>query len=190
MLLELARFIDPGNQLPRKFSLPLNSALSEAMVNVRMHAYPDNYRFQFKHIDRWWITGSADRVSRTITIAIYDQGASIPVTFARLNAREAARAYIEQSIRKVSDHPFQQDGIHIEAAMKYGRSQSGLTQRGKGLPQMQEAIDVIGNGRLVILSRGGAYIYEDGRSELRTFRYSVGGTLIQWSLQVPRLEVA
>ncbi|RUM95324.1 hypothetical protein EET67_23905 [Pseudaminobacter arsenicus] len=186
MLQRLAKFIDPENSLPDDIAIPLNSALSEAMVNVGMHAYPENYPFPFRHIGRWWLSGSANRKSRTLTVAIYDQGATIPVTYRELATAAKVRAFLAENWPLKDNHVFAADAVHIEAAMKYGNTQSQKPNRGKGLPQMQEAIDVCGNDRLMILSRGGRYIYHSAKkTERSTFHSSIGGTLIEWTVTLP-----
>tara|TARA_R110002126_G_scaffold203115_1_gene350463 strand:+ start:456 stop:1445 length:990 start_codon:yes stop_codon:yes gene_type:complete len=189
-LLELAEFIDPDHELPASIAVPINTALSEAMVNVRMHAYPSWHHFQFRPVNRWWLTGTADRTTRTLTISIYDQGASIPITYDRL----AKPAGIEKFIRDRLDllmtpKPYASDAVHIESAMRYGNSQSERPNRGKGLPQMQDAIERCGEGRLNVHSRGGRYAYATStKTVLDTFKHSVGGTLIEWIIRLPQLE--
>ena len=186
MLQRLARFIDPQSALPDDIAIPLNSALSEAMINVRAHAYPSNFRFQFRHVNRWWFSGSADRKTRTLTVAIYDQGATIPVTYAPQATSDRVRAFIAENWPFQEEQVYATDAVHIEAAMKYGNSRTGQPNRGKGLPQMQEAIDACGNGRLMILSRGGRYIYHRaGKTERSVFNSSIGGTLIEWTVKLP-----
>jgi hypothetical protein len=187
MLMELAAFIDPNRELDDAISIPLTSALSEAMVNVRMHAYPKDYRFQYPHINRWWLTGSADRTNRKLTVAIYDQGASIPVTFEKRMLSQKVIEFLRDVVPGTTDHAFRSDAAQIEAAVRYGNSQSELPERGKGLPQMQEAIDACGNGKLLIFSRGGRYIYSGpGKVTRDWYKSSIGGTLIEWTLELPR----
>ncbi|MFC5385151.1 hypothetical protein ACFPLB_04125 [Aquamicrobium segne] len=188
MLQRLAQFIDPENELPIEIAIPLNSALSEAMVNVRAHAYPANFRFHYRHINRWWFTGSADRINRTLTVAIYDQGATIPVTYPPRATADKVRAFLAENWPFQESHIYAADAVHIEAAMRYGNTQTGRANRGKGLPQMQEVIDACGTGRLMILSRGGRYTYRNaGKSERSAFQSSIGGTLIEWTVKIPSI---
>lgn len=185
-LMELARFIDPQGELPPDISLALNSALSEAMVNVKRHAYPRDHRFAYRHVGRWWLAGSANRANRTLTISIYDQGASIPVTYQRLELQDKVREFIAQIASAEPDRLFKYDGRNIEAAVRYGRSQIDAEHHGNGLPQMKEVIDLVSNGQLRILSRGGEYIYNrHNGATSRSHRASIGGTLIEWTVQLP-----
>lgn len=189
-LLELAEFIDPDHDLPSSIAVPLNSALSEAMVNVRMHAYPSWHHFQFRPISRWWLTGTADRATRTLTVAIYDQGASIPVTYDRLPKAFAVEKFVRDKIGElIKGSAYASDAVHIEAAMRYGNSQSEKPNRGNGLPQMQDAVRQCGAGSLVVHSRGGRYTYSTSTNmKLEAFEHSIGGTLIEWTITLPDLE--
>lgn len=193
MLMRLAEFLDPDHHLPEEISVPLTSALSEAMSNVREHAYPSDYRFRFRHIRRWWLTGSADRRNRTLTVVIYDQGATIPVTYSRLSSLAHVRKWIDERVASVTGspkHPFQNDGLQIAAAVKFGSSQTEEPHRGKGLPDMKFAIDQCKNGKLTILSRGGRYVYNGltGQSTHSSYGASIGGTLIEWTMTLPPIE--
>ncbi|PZU18958.1 MAG: hypothetical protein DI589_23025 [Shinella sp.] len=193
MLIRLAEFLDPDHELPEEISVPLTSALSEAMSNVREHAYPADYRFRYRHVGRWWLTGSADRRNRTLTIVIYDQGASIPVTYERLSSLAHVRKWIDEvrgTITRTTSHPFQNDGLQIAAAVKFGNSQTDEPHRGKGLPDMKFAVDQCKNGKLSILSRGGRYVY-NGLTDQPThssYAASIGGTLIEWTMTLPPFE--
>ncbi|WP_141507375.1 hypothetical protein [Rhizobium sp. H4] len=186
MLMELGRFLDPENQLPNNIRIPLNSALSEAMVNVRKHAYPEDYDFQYRHLGRWWLAASANRREKSLTVVIYDQGATIPVTYSKMATLDHVRKFIDQIVAPGQKQPFAYDGVHIEAAAKFGNSQTGQSHRGKGLPDMLHVIDQCQDGRLVILSRGGRYVYNaGGRSSRSSYHRSVGGTLIEWNVRLP-----
>lgn len=189
MLMQLASFLDPENELPEELRIPFNSALSEAMVNVRKHAYPEGYDFQYRHVNKWWLAASADKRERSLTVVIYDQGATIPVTYARMAATDRVRKFVEGMVGTITgkpEQPFAFDGVHIEAAAKFGNSQTGDPHRGKGLPDMLNVIDQCPDGRLVILSRGGKYIYRSGGRSTRSAHHrSVGGTLIEWHVRLP-----
>lgn len=54
---------------------------------------------------------------------------------------------------------------------------------------MKALIDICGRGKLTIFSRGGRCEYECG-SEVKGDSYatSIGGTLIEWVVQLPELE--
>lgn len=189
MLMELGSFLDPTQSLPEEIKVPLTSALSEAMINVSQHAYPSDYRFNYRHVSRWWLTGSANRKTRTLTIVIYDQGATIPVTYSRLPKLDTIISWIDSNFSKSGSHPFENDGVNLAAAVRFGNSQTDKPNRGKGLPDMKFAIDQCKNGKLTILSRGGRYVYNGltQKSEHSSSTASIGGTLIEWSLTLPSI---
>nr|WP_325265572.1 hypothetical protein [uncultured Rhizobium sp.] len=188
MLVDLGEFLGADNDLAEEIRLPLTTALSEAMINVRRHAYPEDHKFRFKHINRWWLTGSADRARRKLTVVIYDQGATIPITYSKLSATQNIKEWILSTMghSPKSEDQFAEDGARIAAAAKFGNTQTGKSYRGKGLPDMQNAIDCCENGRLMIMSRGGMYVYEGkDRTRIASFPSSIGGTLIEWTLTLP-----
>lgn len=176
-------FACPSGDLSLEARLKVNSAISEAMSNVTRHAYPERFKFQYPHLNKWWMTGTADRRTKTVTIVFYDQGATIPVTYQELSLADAIWSFIGP--REEASHLYHRDGKLIQAAAKYGNTQTNEPNRGKGLPQMIEVISSSLNGRLRILSRGGEYIHNSGGQERNAWHpTSIGGTLIEWTFQV------
>lgn len=196
-LLELVAHIDPEYEMDLQHVLALNSAVGEAATNTREHAYPEDHDFTFPHVGLWWATGAASRDQRKIVVCLYDQGVSIPVSYPKLPAFKKTIAALLDLFDTKRGSEYLNDALLIQAATRYGKSgrpaHSGAKSGrigGYGLPQIKDAIDVCGEGSLMILSRAGRYIYtvKDGRSseELDTFECSVGGTLIEWEVSLPR----
>lgn len=80
------------------------------------------------------------------------------------------------------------DAAAIEYAMREGTTQTDEPGRGKGLPQMKRLIKTFGAGHLMVLSRGGMYLYaSDAGSYTETLSTPVAGTLVEWEVEVPRL---
>lgn len=185
-ILELSKFVDTEGPLTEDVTLALNNALSEAMINVAKHAYPDDHDFRYKHVDKWWVTASADKGSRELTIVIYDQGASIPVTFPRKDFSERVASFLKETISLTPKFDFQNDSVYIEGAMRPGKSQTNQKHRGLGLPEMKDLIDICGDGSLIIISRGGECKYVPNKPISKKSRpHSIGGTLIEWTLRLP-----
>lgn len=191
-LLELATAVTEGRGLPAEIETLLNTALSEAMTNVPSHAYPEDYPFDYRHVGRWWVTAEVDRGNGTLTLVIYDQGATIPITYPTRGLQgvsawaEEARDFLGRAKSLTRSHDFDDDGAFVEAAMRYGNTQTNETFRGKGTANMKELIDVCGQGRLTIFSRGGRCEYSaDGGTERSSYPFSIGGTLVEWVLQLP-----
>ena len=196
-LLRLIEHIDPEYEMDLEHVLALNSAVGEAATNTREHAYPDDHEYAFPHVGLWWATGAASRDQRKIIVSLYDQGVSIPVSYPKLPIFRKTITVLLDLFDTKGENAYVNDAKLIQAATKYGRSgrdpASGTRANpigGYGLPQIKDAIDVCGEGSLMILSRGGRYIYEvkGGRAseDLETFESSVGGTLIEWEVSLPR----
>ncbi|WP_424973578.1 ATP-binding protein [Dinoroseobacter sp. S124A] len=184
-ILGLCDFLGEGPQIQEDVELALNNALSEAMINVSKHAYPNNHDFKFRHVSKWWVTASVDRGSRELTVVIYDQGASIPVTFSQKNWSQTVRDFFKSVLAPKPSFEFENDGTYIEGAMRPRSSQTGKAYRGLGLPEMKDLVDICGRGSLRIFSRGGECYYEAGRQLQRRSRdHSIGGTLIEWTLHL------
>ncbi|MBR3371153.1 MAG: hypothetical protein IKG52_11055 [Rhodobacteraceae bacterium] len=186
-ILQLASFIDENDPLEPSVRIALNSSLAEAMSNVAGHAYPTDENFEVSHVGRWWVAASADRVSRELTVVIYDQGASIPVTFPKKELKQHIRDFLLSIIGQAGDHAYSDDAAYIAAALLPGKTQTNQVNRGLGLPEMKELIDISKSGELCIISRGGTcrYAYKtDIVREIST--HSIGGTLIQWRLKIDR----
>jgi hypothetical protein len=176
----------------RDFYVPeINTAISEAMINVAKHAYPQDYvkNSNYDTLNQWWMTARADRANSSITIAVYDQGASIPGTLpSRGWFKNAVQAHMELLIpgfRHSADYR-KMDPEYINFSMKPGKTQTNDRQRGLGLPQMQELIDQCNGGSLTVLSRSGYYRYNKHSGiEKKFLAVELEGTLIEWHLSLP-----
>ncbi|MGL4237065.1 ATP-binding protein [Tabrizicola sp.] len=186
MILQLSRFIEELDPLPRDVFIALNTAISEAISNVTRWAYPSDVSFPFAHVSAWWITATADRRNRTLTVVVYDQGATIPVTFPRKPAGQKLRDTLLGMFRG-PQHEYADDGVYISAAMKPGASSTDHSWHGKGLPQMVDLIKLCKGGSVSILSRGGECTVTHDGAETHQYRpSSIGGTLITWKLVLPK----
>lgn len=184
-ILGLCDFLGEAPQIQEDVELALNNALSEAMINVSKHAYPGDHDFKFRHVSKWWVTASVDRSSRELTVVIYDQGATIPLTFSQKNWSQTVRDFLTSVLTSKPSFEFENDGTYIEGAMRPRSSQTGKAFRGLGLPEMKDLVDICGRGSLRIFSRGGECYYEAGRPlQRRSRNHSIGGTLIEWTLHL------
>jgi anti-sigma regulatory factor (Ser/Thr protein kinase) len=184
----LLEYLGHGNASLGDLSVEINGALGEAMINVARHAYPPEYKaktFQ-RSVGRWWITGRADRDSNTLTIVVYDQGATIPGTLPRRVWFKELIDYIKRTIVYADAPNVNLDHEYIAYSMRRGKTQTLEPGRGEGLPQMQELIDFCGSGWLRIFSRSGAYSYDSagGVTKLK-LPIPIEGTLVEWELKLP-----
>lgn len=163
------------------------SAISEALTNVVQHAYPESLTlppYTFKYC---WVSASANKTSRLLNIAVYDHGVSIPVTYPKgegmLTNIKSYIIKLNKKMKSTSDTK-RLDGPYIQAAMKFGASQTKLPYRGQGLPQMYEPLKRSGNGTLSVYSRYGWCVRRSDYDLVNgTEKYPLTGTLIEWSVK-------
>jgi hypothetical protein len=162
------------------------SVLIEAMDNVINHAYPNNIAMPYRVVKRWWMTAAIDRAEGKLTVAIYDQGVSIPVSLPLWHGYGRLRRVLRRALGMEHDPTdTSQDGEAIRLAVRVAASRTGHSHRGKGLGFMQGFIDDCRDGRLRIVSRAGEYIYAKGRPVVVTSHpASLGGTLLEWEVRL------
>lgn len=161
----------------------LHSGLSEAIINVTHHAYPEKYGFS--EIDRnWYYTASYDTVQKELKIVFYDQGIGIPKSLPASDVWERILDFL--SIFPIADR--KKDEVLLRAAVELDRTSTKDSDRGKGLQDLMEFIRQRGDGYLSILSLKGLYKLEiqNGIESVKSkrFDYPVCGTLIIWCVTV------
>lgn len=183
-LLELTAFLD----IPEGIDIvvDMNSAISEAISNMRHHAYPDEFPLPYPHVRSLWVSATVSREQNSLTVVAYDQGATIPVTYPRIQRRDMVAKFLRRTVSRTPSFEFQYDGTYIRAAMKYGGSRTDQKHRGKGLPQMLDVLERVGTGRMKVYSRGGwCERKANGKFNSNATNASIGGTLIEWNLELP-----
>lgn len=162
------------------------TALSEAMTNVTNHAYMPGVHFDYQHIDSFWVAATAHQKDRSISIVVYDQGATIPETYPRLSRVQKVGRFLARALTVEKEHDCEHDGTFIRAAMRYGGSRTDQSHRGRGLPQMFKTLQKIGKGTLAVYSRGGWCMRtSEGRMKSGYVDHKLGGTLVEWTVAVP-----
>lgn len=145
-------------------------AITEAMLNVDYHAYPEREDEKF-----WWFT--AVILEGDLYISLCDRGVGIPNTLPRTEWWEKAMGLL-----RIND-----DAEMIRLAMTYTRT-SARSNRGRGLgtKDMQNLVLQKKNGFLTIISGRGYYTLDgskdDGREESRTMKVPIVGTAINWKI--------
>lgn len=195
-ILELLKFLSYSGRSATAILAEINSVVSEAMINVARHAYPKNFveDSPYDTVGQWWMTAQADRQNQTLTVVVYDQGATIPGT---LPHKTWYQSYVEKIVRNVRpDFDYHRDAQHLRTldphfinhSMKKGKTQTNDPQRGLGLPQMQSLIDRCEDGSLTIVSRAGLYKYRKGNSVTkRALPLQLEGTLVEWHITLPKV---
>lgn len=148
-----------------------NKAISEAMLNVKDHAYRSSEEHDF-----WWVTAAI--LDNELHIALCDRGVGIPKT---LLQKEWFKKFAKTLKLGVDDAKM------IKEAMKYTRSSREVHQGvGLGSHDIQALISEQGRGQLTIISGAGHYRLQTqgGKTHemARKIRYDVTGTLIQWRI--------
>ena len=168
------------NLLSRK---KLFRAISEAMINVGQHAYPDELHRGHQIRGRWWLAGAINKPRNELMVTFCDLGVGIPRTLPKLYTWEKIRSALSL-LPGINPN----DGEMIQAGMTIGRTQTGETNRGKGLNDLRSFIDQSGTGEMVIISQHGMYRYTAGGVEkAQNYGSSVGGTFIKWTVPLDRV---
>lgn len=170
--------------ISRQSTDSLNIGISEAMNNAVEHAYvsrrPDGLGLHDTNRRHWYLFSRVGQIEgrEVVTVVFCDLGVGIPVTLPNTNPdwiQVLGRALMQDK----------SDGAAIQHAIKKGRTRTGETHRGRGLPQLLENVEKIPGSTLTILSNRGAYNYVDGRSWVpKDFSDSILGTLIAWTFPI------
>ena len=156
-------------KMPPNIARLIFRAISEAMTNVNHHGY---HRKVFpsptaalRMRGRWWMMATLNIPKNVFKLVFYDAGVGIPSTLPRKYNIELIRKALSLLPGFRPD-----DGQMIEAAMELGRTRTELDNRGKGLLDLAKLIDMVGLGKMRILSRHGAYLYRADGSRKRRRR--------------------
>ncbi|MER9431375.1 hypothetical protein [Mesorhizobium sp. M0408] len=151
--------------------------LIEALKNSKQHAYLEPDEWFGVPAGTWFMSGSYNRTSQSLTAAVYDMGVGIPRTLPRATIWEGVRGVLT-ALGGTTD-----DAQMIKAAMEYGRTRTMVQGRGNGLPTMMRILDHH-RGYLRIISGTGEAVYDSVDSVITTtnHRVALGGTLIEWSI--------
>jgi hypothetical protein len=168
-------------------SLPrLYEGMSEALLNVRHHAYLDEVKLLYPSPGkRWWATACIDNEQDELRIFVYDQGVGIPATLPYTGYRE----WFSSLLTGAAHGQTGDDATLLKGALEYSRSRTEQAGRGKGFKNIMSAIDTYQTGRLRVVS-GRAEVTYSGQGVIVSQRHDqhVGGTLIEWTLPTRLFE--
>jgi len=162
----------------------LYEALVEAMNNVTAHAYPPMVEGNLlpRLNGQWWAAGYWDEENKGIGVMIYDHGVGIPKTLQDNKNKNIVTQILHQLGLGDSDPE------HIKAAMEFGSSRFKDENRGKGMEALRQAVEIVQDGKLLILSGKGGYIKETcGEEQIFDLPLSIGGTYIEWQIRDEKL---
>jgi hypothetical protein len=163
-----------------RLRLALCGAVVDALENVRDHAYPSDHFFKVRHVPNWWFTGAANRDNRSLILAVYDQGITIPVSLPRRFGMDR----VVSAFRRWFDLPFdpadpKHDGPALEAAMQLSATSTSEHYRGKGLAKIRDVVRECEGGRLRIVSRSGEYLFDGSKTWSKTHDVTLPGTYVE-----------
>ena len=160
-------------------------ALTEAAYNSIQHGYPQEHDFRFPPLGRqWWATGSWSPVKSEVKLLVYDQGVGIPETLPTWKNWEKITEWVSAK-HELASLFMKEHANLIEAALEVSRT-SLTSGRGQGLKDVLSPVDVLGTGKVRILSGKGQVGYSPGGAiTKRENSLHLGGTLIEWTIPVP-----
>lgn len=166
------------------------AGLFEAILNTANHAYA-TMADENAATRLWWMSGSFDTSTRELVCSIYDHGVSIPVSLAGPAPKWPLSHIFKRLWRKARGRPLSvtddsADGFSISLAMRLGKSRTGRENRGKGLPAIDNVIELCDDGYVAIRSRRGEYTrYKGMEPVVSTNVTPIRGTLIVWRAKLP-----
>ena len=141
----------------------LYATLIELMSNTAKHAYQDN---NTRMIAQWYLHALYD--DDKISVSFMDTGEGIPNTLKK----------------KIIERVFQlPDSQLIELSLtERGRSETGLPNRGRGLPNLFQHVKKNEINDFYVLSGSGSCIYsqEDGKLILQEYEHNIYGTIFNF----------
>ncbi|MFY1894727.1 hypothetical protein ACOTCN_12135 [Achromobacter xylosoxidans] len=167
-------------EISKALSQHLYTVITEAMTNVVNHAY------DFPRLDGiatqpagWWMF--SQEKNGTLYVAFCDLGAGIPGTLPK------KRPHIWRALRELGKG---RDGLAIKAAVKESVSRTQRDNRGRGLSQIVSMAESTNASFVTIYSNKGRYNRNaDGKVKIHTYRDSILGTLIRWTIPLRKQDM-
>lgn len=171
------------DQLPE--NIELYEGVSEAMDNAVEHAAIRPRPDSIPTLEgRWWMFAGVHK--NRLVLVLADLGIGIPCSVP-VKWDEKVLAAIAQRLRLRRNT----DGPYIRLAMELSRTRTDKRNRGLGMRELRDVLDQAGGGFLSVYSNRGGYSYhptERQKEKIRSFKTSIMGTIIEWSLPLARAE--
>lgn len=153
--------------------------LSEALVNSVQHAYvqPRGTAGPDLKFGRWWMF--TEERDGKLTVAVCDLGIGIPRSLP-LNWSESILSQIRAKL-KLASGP---DVTALRMALEVGQTRTGDSHRGKGLPQIWQAIRGSPGASILIHSNRARLVWNgnDDCEYERECEESINGTVVIWTV--------
>jgi len=155
--------------------------VSEAIINTTEHAYSEETdRFSPHPSNRWWLLTNVKDGS--FTAAVCDTG----IGYKRTTLRTIPAEF--RALARLIFKGENADTSAIRLAMEYGKSRTGLDERGKGSRDALSVLKRHGSGELAMISNKGQVYYklEPGQEEpvvtTTNLPIDIRATLVWWHL--------
>lgn len=141
----------------------LGTAINEAMLNIKQHAYSN---LSESSVRRWWQYIFIK--NNELHFIIFDKGIGIPDSFRRKN-------------QMVS---YEDDEL-VEHAMQRWITSTNIKGRGNGSMNIKRPVSSIDRDTLLIYSHNGGYeYYRDGKARAFKLPIKLVGTLVAWKIGI------
>lgn len=152
-----------------KFFSYLRTSISEVLLNIREHAYPDDVGGE----NPWWyMFGHGD--DNHIHFLVYDLGVGIARSYVHHATKERGVLYREL-----------QDSHILQEAWQQGMSRRIGEGRGNGLANVVLGAEDWSESHLLILSGAAKGVLSNGKFTARQSESIIQGTLIEWAFRLP-----
>jgi hypothetical protein len=161
----------------------LYDGMVEAMTNTVHHAYADEVpggAALRKNIGRRWWVLSEER-DGMLAVVIADLGVGIPRSLPR------SKTYTSETVREFWRNAGldKTDGSAIAIAVRLGRTRTLAKERGRGLADIVQAVNLSDQGSVLICSNRGNFYAKEGSERVNNSQDSVSGTLVHWRVPLP-----
>lgn len=164
---------------------PVYQGIIESIGNCAEHAYKDHPDVTWKMPGNpsWWVFQQVK--DGVLMVVVCDLGIGVNRALPLTLANEIG---LLRKLMHVVRRTKGEDARALMAAMEYGRSSTGLHERGRGMRNAHAVIDDHGVGDFYAMSNKGFYAYrKDSQSAVgahRTvkLRHSIHGTILGWRL--------
>jgi len=152
-----------------KFFSYLRTSISEVLLNIREHAYPDDADGE----NPWWyMFWNGD--DGYIHFLVYDCGVGISCSYVDHATQDRGIFY-----RNLEDANI------LQEAWQHGMSRRIGDGRGNGLANVVTGAKEWDDSQLLILSRKAKGTLLDGKFTAQQSRFIIEGTLIEWAFRLP-----
>lgn len=170
---------------------PVYQGIIESIGNCAEHAYKEHpdVKWRMPVNPGWWVFQQVK--DGVLIVVVCDLGIGVNRALPLTLANEQG---LLRKLMHIVRHTKGQDNRALLAAMEYGRSSTGLQQRGRGMRNAHAVVNDHGEGDFYALSNKGCYLYRKARQEAQgrhktiKLRYSINGTILGWRLPLEQIS--